>query len=51
MQGLRIAYLDCSLVQHLVLVHVVQVNFANLPFDTFGVWPPALLFQMSSTPA
>jgi hypothetical protein len=49
MQGLCIAYLDYSLAQHLVLVHVVQVDFTNLPFDTFGMWPPALLFQMSST--
>jgi hypothetical protein len=49
-QGL-VANLDRRLAQHLVLVLMVWVDFASLPFDAFGVWPPAPCLEMSSTPA
>jgi hypothetical protein len=49
-QGL-VTNLDRRLAQHLVLVLVVQVDFTSLPFDAFGVRPPAPCLEMSSTPA
>jgi hypothetical protein len=49
-QGL-VANLDRRLAQHLVLVLVVRVDFTSLPFDAFGMQPPAPCLEMSSTPA
>jgi hypothetical protein len=49
-QGL-VANLDYRLAQHLVLILMVWVDFASLPFNTFGVWPPTSCLEMSSTPA
>jgi hypothetical protein len=49
-QGL-VANLDRRLAQHLVLVLVVRVDFASLPFDAFGVRPPTSCLEMSSAPA
>jgi hypothetical protein len=49
-QGL-VANLDRRLAQHLVLVLMVRVDFASLPFNAFGVRPPTPCLEMSSTPA